>query len=346
MNIPRFAIALLASLLFAAPGFGIWGTLDKVPGATVLLPFFEVGVDAARDPHDTLPVIYNRGAGGEVIVHWEVYDRDGNAVFSGTETIPSAGTWAFSMRSLINTNASASDMGQLSDGEFFIGFMTIDAVTVGTFLPPFDANYPFRPINTLLGYAYYTRLAQGSANGLALPTLEFTAASGVHARIQGFYGADDLEEMDVNARTCAQELIVGNSCASTDDTATIRSRVFQSDAINGQTRIIVFAWDTSRPNQGGPSAICDALGTCATEYTYFRYRENADVAASGTIRLNHVVNIIGTTVGPTAPGEHLIFDIEDPGASLQLFAFSFNSASPAGNPNINWDAIFESSILP
>ncbi len=31
---------------------------------------------------------------------------------------------------------------------------------------------------------------------------------------------------------------------------------------------------------------------------------------------------------------------------LQLFAFSFNSAQPAGNPNTNWDAIFVSAIEP
>ncbi len=345
----RFSFLILTlafSLSFALPSFGVWGVLDEVPGATVVLPFFEVGIDATQNPQDTLPVIYNRGS-NPVIVHWEAYDIDGNAILSGTETIIDAGSWSFSMRSLIDLNASALDRAALTDGDFYRGFMTIDAVTVGTFLPPFDANYPFRASNILLGYAYYARLAQGSANGLTLPTLEYTAASSVPLRIRGFYAGDDrLEEMDIFARTCAQELIEGDGCSNTDQTATIRSRVFQSSQINGRTRVIVFAWDTTRPDQGGPSAICAVLGDCATDYNYQRFRENAEVADSGTLRLDHVVNIIETDEGDIAPGEFVIRNVEDPSGDLQLFAFSFNSAQPANNPNTNWDAIFVSSILP
>lgn len=348
MRLSFLILTLVLSLSSGAPAFAVWGVLDEVPGATVVLPFFEVGINAAQNPQDTLPVIYNRGT-DPVIVHWEAYDIDGNAILSGTETIIDAGSWSFSMRSLIDLNASALDRAALTDGDFYRGFMTIDAVTVGTFLPPFDANYPFRASNVLLGYAYYARLAQGSANGLTLPTLEHTASppASVPPRIRGFYaGSDRLEEMDILARTCAQELIEGDGCSNPDLTATIRSRVFQSNQINGRTRIIVFAWDTTRPDQGGPSAICSVLGSCATDYNYQRFRENAVVADSGTLRLDHVVNIIETGQGAVAPGQFVIRNVEDPSGDLQLFAFSFNAAQPAGNPNTNWDAIFVSSILP
>ncbi len=104
MNPHRIGIALIVSLLFATPGFGIWGTLDQVPGSTVILPFFEVGINSAQNPHDTLPTIYNSGS--DLIVHWEAYDIDGIARFWGDQTIDAVATWAFSMRSLINNHAS------------------------------------------------------------------------------------------------------------------------------------------------------------------------------------------------------------------------------------------------
>ena len=31
---------------------------------------------------------------------------------------------------------------------------------------------------------------------------------------------------------------------------------------------------------------------------------------------------------------------------LQVYGLSFNSANPAGDPNLTWDAIFEAFIVP
>lgn len=343
----RFVWTAALGLLLASPCLGVWGATDQTPGASVLVPFFEVGIDVATAPQDTNLFIYNRGAAGTVTVHWEVYTIDGDRVFWGNQAISGAATWAISMRNHLNTFASLVERNMLIDGDFWRGFMTVDVVTESTNLSPFDAMYPFGTANTLLGYAYYARLLQGSANGLAMIPLEYTASSGVDAFLNGFYGTDDLEEIDINARLCSTDLVQGGTCAGlSDDDVTIRARVFQSTPLNGSTRIIVFAWNTADPDGGGPSAICGELGTCDETYSYNRFRENSGLADSGTLRLDHVVNIIDTSPGDVAPGEFILIDVPDPSNSTQLFAFSFNSASPAGNPNVNWDAILEASILP
>ncbi len=102
MNVYRSVVIVLACVFCATPSVAIWGTLDKVPGSTVILPFFEVGIDEVLNPHDTRPVIHNQGVGGSVTVHWEVYDIDGGALFWGDQIIVSTGSWSFSMRTLIN----------------------------------------------------------------------------------------------------------------------------------------------------------------------------------------------------------------------------------------------------
>ncbi len=346
MSSVRFALALLL-FLSTTSVHGAWGVLDRVAGSSVLLPFFEVGIDSTLLPHDTSPVIYNRSP-DDVIVHWEVYDIDGNAIFWDSRTIASGATWAFSMRSLIAANPLAPDLANLVQGDFYRGFMTIDVVTAPTILSPFNPNYPFALNDAIIGYAYYTRLAQGSANGLTLPTLEGTPPNAPIGSLGGFYGSNDSREaIDIPARTCAQALTQGALCFSPiGGFATIRTRIFQSNAINGSTRLVIFTWDTSRPSQGGPSAICNQLGTCSEDYVFNRRKENGTLADIGVIRLDHVVNVIEITEGDVAPGEHIISRVQDPGTSLQLFGFSFNSASPAGNPNINWDAIFEAHVTP
>ena len=61
------------SLLISSPALaGVWGATDQVPAATLVMPFFEVGIDAATNPHDTLPVVYNR-SGVERTIHWEIW---------------------------------------------------------------------------------------------------------------------------------------------------------------------------------------------------------------------------------------------------------------------------------
>jgi hypothetical protein len=173
--------------------------------------------------------------------------------------------------------------------------------------------------------------------------------------LQGFYSAGDrLEEIDGAARRCSAALAaatldntMSTSCnAILNEEVSIRARIFQSPPLNGGSRVVVFSWDTARPDEGGPSAICaahPALG-CATTYPYSRFFENGTVAESGMVSLDHVVNVL-TPTGPSGSGEYRISFIPSPDSQLQIYAFSFNSASPAGNPNINWDAIFPATLI-
>jgi hypothetical protein len=67
---------------------------------------------------------------------------------------------------------------------------------------------------------------------------------------------------------------------------------------------------------------------------------------NSTIRLDHVVNVIedSTLVGNLA-GWISIFNIPNVLIDMQVYGLSFNSANPAGNPNLTWDAIFEAYIV-
>ncbi len=347
--IRSFLVLLLAGAI-GAPAFGVWGVDDQVPAASLLGPFFEVGVDVGQNPHDTLPIVYNRGGGGPAILHYEVRTIDGVRAFWGHTTVAPFASWNGSMRDLI-AGASPGARALLLDGDFYRGFMTIDLVDAESDASPLDAAlFPFRDENELLGYTYYLRLAEGSANGLPMVPLEATTDI-APARLSGFYSeSDSREPIDVQARTCAAFLVAGGTFAGCDNIndrdVAIRARVFQSSAVGGRTRIVVFAWDTSRPTEGGPSAICAQAGTsCATSYSYARFSGDGTTAESGALQLPHVVTVIEPS-GPQTSGEFAIFGIQDPGDSLQVYAFVFNAAQPAGNPNINWDAIFAASVQP
>ena len=268
MRLPTtLTIVSITALLLASPALaGVWGATDQVPAATLIMPFFEVGVDPAINPHDTLPVVYNR-SGSEQVIHWEIWNIDGegsNFLF-GNVTIPPVGTWSGSIRDIINLQANGADRARLRQGDFYRGFMTIDLVPAGTFLSPFEDSYSFLHGNAIVGYAYYVRLLEGSANGLAMIPLEHTteSATGDLAFLNGFYGDNDFrEEIDVNARQCAATLTQGGmpgDCDGTDgDFDRIRARIFGSPALNASSRVIVFTWTTDRPSEGGPSAICEA----------------------------------------------------------------------------------------
>ena len=71
---------LISMILFwlSSVGFsaGIPGATDKVSAGTLLVPFFEVGVDSATHPHDTLLVFWT--VNGSAIAHYQVWDIDGN----------------------------------------------------------------------------------------------------------------------------------------------------------------------------------------------------------------------------------------------------------------------------
>lgn len=48
----------------------------------------------------------------------------------------------------------------------------------------------------------------------------------------------------------------------------------------------------------------------------------------------------------TASGWLSIFDVPNVQIDSHVYAFTFNSAAPAGNPNLTWDAIFEGYVFP
>lgn len=350
MRFVRSLAALGLAGALAAPAYAVWGVDDQVPSASLLVPFFEVGIDVAHNPHDTLPIVYNRGGGGSALLHYEVRTVDGARAFWGHETVAPFASWSGSLRDLIAA-ASPGARAMLVDGDFYRGFMTIDLVDFETDASPFDsAVFPFRDDNDLLGYIYYLRLAEGSANGLAMVPLEATTEV-APPRLRGFYtSSDNREPIDVEARTCAAFLVSGGTFSGcdtlSDKDVAIRSRVFQSPAVGGRTRLVIFAWDTSRPTAGGPSAICAQAGTnCPTSYSFTRFSGDGNPAETGTVQLPHVVTVLEPS-GAQTSGEFAVFGVRDPGDSLQVFAFTFNSAQPAGNPNINWDAIFVASVQP
>lgn len=355
---PIARVLFVLSMMIAAvqtPATAIWGTPDKVPAATLLVPFFEVGVDIGQNPHDTLPVVFNNGV-APALVHWEVWSIDGEVTIGlmGNETIPVGGSWSGSLRNLIETLATPSDRDLLRDGpDFYRGFMTIDLVQSETALTPFDSEYPFAFDNILSGMIYYARFLDGSSNALSMVPIEAVDQDGElinFAIFDGFY--DDFngfrEEIDSNARTCAAALPRDLSCADVVDAEieSVHARVVRRDADESDTRLIVFAWNSKRPDQGGPSPICAEL-ECPEEYGFLRNTQDGTVAVGGTIRLDHVVNIIRPPEAFADPfGDYRIFNITDPNQSTQFYAFAIQSAKPAEFPGFNWDAIFEASIDP
>jgi hypothetical protein len=166
--------------------------------------------------------------------------------------------------------------------------------------------------------------------------------SGVNNLLRGFYtGADEQEEIDADARLCAETLASGASpCNSAGNIDQVNSRVFLSSAINAGTRIILFAWNTS--DLGGPSIYCDTR-SCDSTYVYKQFDEEGSTVVDDMIRLNNVVNIL--TVEGTTNGWVSIRGIPDPINDRQVFAFSITNAKPSGE-SANWDAILESFIVP
>ena len=253
------------------------------------------------------------------------------------------------MRDLINVSSPAVRT-QLTEGAFYRGFVTIDVVTAPTALHPRQAGYPFSSTNALEGFTYYTRLSQGSANGLTMVPLEAVPAS-TDSFLRGFYvPGDNREEIDSTSRDCAQQLATGTTPCSTagsdNDIDRFHLRVFRSTPLNGSSRGFVFTWYPGVV--GGPSVYCDTPANgCASSYTYRQYDENGGIVQDTTIRLDHVVNVIeGARITGSQAGWISILDVPNISIDMQSYAFSTNSAFPAGNPNLTWDAIFEGYIVP
>lgn len=341
-------IVLLLLLASAVPSLAVPGATDRVPAATLLVPFFETGINAEFSPNDTLLVVTNWLFGNETF-HYHVWDIDGNATpIHGNITLGSLGTWTAAMRNILNA-ATPEQRNLLADGDFYRGFVTIDVVTAATALNPRQADYPFSQENALEGFIYYTRLSQGSANGLAMVPIEAIPAT-ANSLLRGFYRAGDLrEEIDANARACAQALATGAACpaaAAGDDIDRFHLRVFRSTPLNGTSRAVIFTWTLGRPD--GPSLICDDPGAgCPSSYTYRQYDESGAIVQNTTLRLPSVVNLIsGSRILGDQAGWISVFDVPNVANDTQVYAFSFNSAFPSGDVGLTWDAIFEGYIVP
>lgn len=345
----RAACFLLLALTLAAPALAIPAATDRVPAATLLVPFFETGINATTHPHDTLLVVTNAGPG--LTIHYHVWDIDGSATgLNGNIALAALESWSAAMRDLINTAAPAVRT-QLTEGSFYRGFVTIDVVTAATALSPLQGGYPFGTANLLEGFIYYTRLSQGSANGLAMVPLESVPAA-TDSFMRGFYSTgDNREEIDSTARFCAQQLSTNpagttacNEAADDRDVDRFHLRIFRSTPLTGTSRAVIFAWKPGLV--GGPSVFCDS-NPCASSYTFRQRNEAGALVQNTTIRLDHVVNVIeNSQITGTLAGWLSVFDVPNVQIDTQVYAFSFNSAAPAGNPNLTWDAIFEGYIAP
>jgi hypothetical protein len=351
MRSTRALCLLLLALTLAAPAFAVPGATDRVPGSTLLVPFFETGINSTTHPHDTLLVVTN-WLFATITFHYQVWDVDGNATaLNGNITLGNLDSWSAAMRDLLNTTSPAVRT-QLTQGAYYRGFVTIDVVTSATALTPLQAGYPFGSTNALEGFIYYTRLSQGSANGLSMVALE-SVPNTTDGFMRGFYSAgDDREEIDSTSRFCAQQLGTTpgttTSCSTASDDSDIdrfHLRIFRSTPLTGSSRGIIFTW---RPgNVGGPSVFCDGADPCSPTYVFRQYDEDGNFLIDSTIRLDHVVNVIeNTQLTGAQAGWISILDVPNAQIDTQVYAFSFNSAAPSGNPNLTWDAIFEGYIVP
>ncbi|MEA2558576.1 MAG: hypothetical protein QOH06_80 [Acidobacteriota bacterium] len=337
-------LLLLVLILPAAPALAVPGSTDRVPAASLLVPFFETGINSTTHPQDTLLVATNRQTGSQII-HYHVWDIDGNATgLNGNVTLSAHASWDAAMRDLLNA-ADPAVRTQLTQGPFYRGFVTIDAVTATTGLAPTESTFPFSDANVLEGFIYYTRLSQGSANGLAMVALE-AVPDAVDSFLQGFYsGGDTREEIDPAGRRCAARLTNGGECSDIDGPlARIDMRVFRSAALSGSSRGVVFTWVPGQA--GGPSAICDEpVNACSPNLAFQQYDQAGNAVGSGTIRLDHVVNVIeDSNLQGDQSGWISIANLPNIRTDLQVYGFSMNSANPSGNPNLTWDAIFEAYI--
>lgn len=338
----------LFGLLAAGMAFGgIPGTPDKTPAATLIVPFFEVGINAASNPNDTFAIVYNRATTSSRI-HYHVWDKNGNATdLYGDVTLTGNETWAASMRNLID-GATAAVKTELDDGgTYYRGFVTIDMVTADTTKNPTEAGYPFATgasSNALEGFVYFVRLAEGSSNSISMIPVNWVPST-ADGFLVGMYQApliDGREEFDATARACAELLASGGAvCAADTVIGRVDSRVYLDATYNAKTRIILFTWNPLVI--AGPSVYCDTHA-CGSEYDYKQYDASGNLVTDTQIRLPNVVNIID--VSGTANGLVSIQDIADEPHHYMVYGFSITNASPASGASANWDAILPSYIEP
>jgi hypothetical protein len=350
MKGPLYVTAFLFWLLSAGLAFGgIPGTLDKTPAATLIVPFFEVGIDATANPNDTFAIVYNRATTSSQF-HYHVWDKNGNATdLYGDVTLTGNETWAASMRNLIS-GSTATVKAELDDGgTYYRGFVTIDMVTAETTKNPTESGYPFATgssSNALEGFVYYVRLAEGSSNSMSMIPVNWVDHTSADGALVGMYTtsqADDREEFDVSARACSELLVSGGAGPCGFDTVIGRvdSRVYLDATYNAKTRIILFTWNPLIV--AGPSVYCDTHA-CESDYDYKQYDASGNLVTDTTIRLPSVVNVID--VSGTANGLVSIQGIADAPHHYMVYGFSITNASPATGASANWDAILPSYIEP
>lgn len=330
--------ALLCFILLSTPAFavGTGGTTNKAHAASLIVPFFDVGINSAKEPLDTLLVVTSM-LGKRFHLH--VWDIDGNpTTLIRNVNMSLFETWSASMRDLIGS-ASTTTKSALTQGKYYRGFVTIDVVSESTGLDPTQSSYPFGSDNDLIGFIYYVRLLEGSSNGMDMIPLEYVGSSVDDYLKDPYQNGDGREEIDGRARQCLQNLSMGQECTTSnvdDAVVGIDSRVYLDPTLNGSSRIIVFSWIPG--TIGGPSVYC-ATHSCPTSYAYWQMNADGPTLTS-TTTLDHAVNVID--VSGKENGWVQIGNIPN---RFQIFAFSFNSANP-GDASMNWDAIFESYVYP
>lgn len=325
---------------------GIPGTLDKTPAATLIVPFFEVGINSSTHSEDTFAIVYNKATTSSKI-HYHVWDKNGNATdLYGEETLSGNGTWAASMRNLIDGSTDAVRTALDDGGNYYRGFVTIDLVTADTTKNPTESGYPFATgssSNVLEGFIYYVRLAEGSSNSMSMIPVNWVPATTQYRMEHLYQSGDEREEFDATARGCAEHVASGaaGNCVDDDEIARIDSRVYLDQTYNATTRIIIFTWDPTVI--GGPSTYCDTR-SCDSDYDYKQYDASGNLVTDTTVRLPNVVNVL--SVSGTTNGLVSIQGIADQPLNYHVYGFSFTNASPSSGTSANWDAILPSYIEP
>ena len=182
---------LFICILIALPmskADAITGTPDKVPAATLIVPLMESS--AVGGPENTLIVVdYSCGFFSPTI-HWELWDIDGNLTgIQGNVALGPFEDWVIDMAAIVAA-ATPSQAVQLLDGDFYRGFLTIDAVSASTTLSPTDDSYPILNYNCFTGDVYYVRLTEGAANGINMIHVE-AASTSANVFQRSFYKYDD-----------------------------------------------------------------------------------------------------------------------------------------------------------
>jgi hypothetical protein len=342
-------MAFLFCFLVSGVAFaGIPGTPDITPAATLILPFFEVGIDAAANPNDTFAIVYSR-SGSSDRFHYHVWDKNGNATdLYGNVTLTGNETWASSMRGLINGSTATVKAALDDGGTYYRGFVTIDLVSTDTTKNPTESGFLFETgpgNNSLEGFIYFVRLAEGSSNSMPMIPVNWVTST-EDTYLAGMYQSpliDGREKFDATGRACAERLASGIAGPCTQDTVIGRvdSRVYLDATYNAKTRIILFLWNPDVV--GGPSVYCDTH-TCDSEYDYKQYDPDGNLVTDTTIRLPNVVNVID--VSGTSNGLVSIQNIADAPHQYMVYGFSITNASPTSGASANWDAILPSYIEP